>query len=264
MLSGAQIDRRPHRKATMKRHSPRLAMVAALLWSGTGWGVSARAGGVVLTTPSGLHPGDQFRFVFVTDGTTTATSTDIGVYDNFVQSQAGGATYDGVVVNWLVIGSTETVNAINHIGATAAPVYLVDGTEVTPSTTQSGLWSGALNHAINEDITGGTITEFVWTGTSSDGTALGGAALGDVFTLAGATGATNGTWTEGPLESPATSLSVYGISQVLTVHQASVPEPSGLFMMVTALGAVLAIGWSRHRRDQRRQGSVVGPPDTPR
>ena len=96
---------------------------------------------MILQTPAGLTFGDQFRFVFVTDGDTTATSTNISDYDNFVQSQAGGATYNGVVVNWLAIGSTESVNAIDHIEQTSTPVYLANGTLVTNSTTAAGLWS---------------------------------------------------------------------------------------------------------------------------
>jgi hypothetical protein len=47
-------------------------------------------GGLILQTPAGLNPGDQFRFVFVTDGTTNATSSAISSYDAFVTAQAGG------------------------------------------------------------------------------------------------------------------------------------------------------------------------------
>ena len=34
--------------------------------------------------PSGLSPGNQYRLVFVTDGTIQATSTDINTYNTFV------------------------------------------------------------------------------------------------------------------------------------------------------------------------------------
>jgi hypothetical protein len=34
--------------------------------------------------PSGLSPGNQYRVVFVTDGTIQATSTDINTYNTFV------------------------------------------------------------------------------------------------------------------------------------------------------------------------------------
>ena len=116
--------------------------------------------GIILQTPAGLNPGDHFRFVFVTDGIRDATSTNIADYDSFVNAQAGGATYNGVVVNWLAIGSTDSVDAIDHVGQATAPVYLSDGTLVTTSTTPAGLWSGALVHEINLDLAGNPVRPF--------------------------------------------------------------------------------------------------------
>ena len=71
-------------------------------------------------------------------------SSNIADYNNFVNAQAGGATFDGSVVAWNAIGSTSSVNAIDNIGQSAAPVYLADGTLITSSTTSTGLWSGSL------------------------------------------------------------------------------------------------------------------------
>ncbi|MBM4057248.1 MAG: hypothetical protein FJ275_03275 [Planctomycetes bacterium] len=78
-----------------------------------------------LLTPAGLNPGDKFRFIAVTSGSTTATSTDINTYNTFVQNDFGGATYNGVVVNWKAIGSTFTVNARDYVGGfgTTVPVF---------------------------------------------------------------------------------------------------------------------------------------------
>jgi hypothetical protein len=155
---------------------PRLfAIVAAVLWLGSGLGGRAE-GSIILQTPAGLNPGDQFRFVFVTDGIRNATSTNIADYDSFVNAQAGGATFDGVVVNWLAIGSTDSVDAIGHVGQATAPVYLSNGTLVTTTTTPAGLWSGALVHAINLDLAANPVSSlnFVWTGTNPTGTAFGG------------------------------------------------------------------------------------------
>src|SRR5262245_37477959 len=122
------------RSPSMSAHLRRLACVAALLWLAAGMGGRVEAG-IILQTPAGLNPGDHFRFCFVTDGIRDATSTNIADYDSFVNTQAGGATYNGVVVDWLAIGSTGSVDAIDHVGQATAPVYLSDGTLVTTTTT---------------------------------------------------------------------------------------------------------------------------------
>src|SRR5262249_39931265 len=138
-------------------------------------------------------------FVFVTDGTTTATSTTIATYDAFATTQAGGATYNGSTVTWQAIGSTSAVHAIDHIGQTSDAVYLSDGTKVTTTTTSSGLWSGTLLHAINEDLSGTLINAFVWTGTDDTGIGFPTAELGGVSGLAntGSSSAKNPVWVNG-------------------------------------------------------------------
>jgi len=129
-----------------------------------------------LNTPSGLTPGETFRFVFETDGTTTATSTNITDYDNFVNAQADGATYAGIKVTWQAIGSTSSVDAITHIGVnpTISGVYLVTGQQVaTGDGTSAGeLWGKRLEIPINVDIESKTLSSALnWTGTTYAGTA---------------------------------------------------------------------------------------------
>jgi hypothetical protein len=108
----------------------------------------------VLGTPTGLSPGESYRFAFVTDGTVSQNSSNIGDYNGFVNSQAGGATYDGSLITWFAIGSTSSINAIENISHSATPVYLADGTLITSSVTSTGLWSGSLLHPIDEDLSG--------------------------------------------------------------------------------------------------------------
>jgi hypothetical protein len=50
-----------------------------------------------LFVPSGLAPGDIYQLAFVTSGTTSATSADIGDYNSFVQAAANAAGMGSVV-----------------------------------------------------------------------------------------------------------------------------------------------------------------------
>ena len=234
--------------ASMNQPGPGVARVVVLLCLAAALGRIAHAD-VILQTPAGLNPGDSFRFVFVTDGIRDATSTNIADYDTFVNTEAGGATYNGAVVDWLAIGSTDSVDAIDHIGQTATTVYLSDGTPVTSDTTLAGLWSEAIVHAIDLDLAGNPVDPvfFVWTGTNPFGTGFGGP-LGSARPQTGATTSTDGAWVSSG-SSPAGDLRhVYGISSVLTVPVAAVPEPSSLAMLGASLSLGLALSWSRHRR----------------
>ena len=237
----------------MGPHPHRFAIVAAVLWLGSGLGGRAEAG-IILQTPAGLNPGDQFRFVFVTDGIRDATSTNIADYDSFVNAQAGGATYNGVVVNWLAIGSTDSVDAIDHVGQATAPVYLSDGTLVTTSTTPAGLWSGTLLHAINLDLAANPVDPSTSFGPVRIPPAPGSAGRSGLGKAASRAPPPTPTAPGYPRAAAAavTLRHFYGISSVLTVPQA-VPEPSALTMLGTALSVGLAIGRARHRRDPKRR-----------
>jgi len=57
--------------------------------------VPTAAAPVSINTPTGLNPGDRFRIAFVTGTTTTGSSSDIASYNLFVNTAAGGATYNG-------------------------------------------------------------------------------------------------------------------------------------------------------------------------
>ena len=243
----------------MGPHPHRFAIVAAVLWLGSGLGGRAEAG-ITLQTPAGLNPGDHFRFVFVTDGIRDATSTNIVDYDSFVNTQAGEATYDGVVVNWLAIGSTPSVDAIDHVGQATAPVYLPDGTLVTPTTTPLGLWSRELVHAINLDLAGNPVPAFtiVWTGTNFFGTGFGGP-LGSSTPQVGSPFDTIDSWVASGRSNSGDLRPLYGISPVVTVPQAATPEPSTLTMLGTAVSVGLAVSWIRRRRARRRRRPVGRP-----
>ena len=236
----------------MVPHPRGFAIVLAVLWLVSVLVGSAEAG-IILQTPAGLNPGDHFRFVFVTDSVRDAISTNISDYDSFVNTQAGGATYEGVAVNWLAIGSTDSVNAIDHVGQASTPVYLSDGTPVSSSTTTAGLWSGTIRNPINLDLAGNPVDPFffVWTGTNPTGTGFGGP-LGSATPQVGANTDTGSAWISSGRSPNGDLRDLYGISSDLTVPQSVVPEPATLTMLGTALSVGLAIGWTRHHRNRRR------------
>ena len=154
----------------------RCALAAAMLWLVFGAGGRAVAD-ITITTPTGLSAGDTFRIVFVTDASTTATSTNIADYNTFVNNdaitQAGGpsnvVTYAGTTLTFNAIASTSSTDAIMNIGEHTTqniPIYLASGTLVTSSDNTTSLWSGFLQKPIDQVLTGVTIDHIIWSGTA--------------------------------------------------------------------------------------------------
>jgi hypothetical protein len=246
----------------------RLALATAVLCIGFGRGGRAEAGGIAISTPAGLSPGDPFRIVFVTDAATDATSPFISTYNTFVSTdatnEAGGGlvTYNGVALTWSAIVSTAPsgsisvlpqVNAIDNVGVTGAPVYLANsGTLVATSdgTASGGLWSGTLSNAIDRDLNNTPDGDAsVWTGTLANGTGNPGHQLGDSVPTDGSTTHANAFWVDNfTVFGNSGEQLLYGISQELFVSRGSVPEPSTLVMAVTAICAGCAFGLTRRRR----------------
>lgn len=184
---------------SIKSLTGRLAMAAGLLLAAN----VASALPIDLSTPAGLNPGDKFRFLTVTTGSISNASSDINVYNTFVQNAAGGVTYNSVLVNWKAIGTTATTFARDNVGGfgTNVPVYKpFTGTRVANDLTTSGngLWSGSLLAAPNETFASVTTTTVVWTGASAGGLegSLSGfpLPLGGSFSMIGSPSSTTGAW----------------------------------------------------------------------
>ncbi len=213
---------------------------------------------MIIATPSGLSPGDQFRIVFLTVATTQATNTDIGYYNTFVNNdainQAGGignnVVYGSTALTWTAIASTNDIAAISNVGSFDVPVYLGSGTLITPSDTASGLWSGSLLSPINEFLTDPFFFDTaVWTGTLPDGSNAGSFTLGSgsgFGSLPGLSNKSNSEWVATGATPSTFSNNMYGISQVLT----AVPEPSTYAM---ALAGLACGGYSLFRRRKRAE-----------
>ena len=221
----------------------------------------ASATQISLLTPAGLNAGDHFRFAFVTSGSTAATATDIQTYNDFVQQQAGGATYDGAVVSWKAIGGSATVSARDNVGGfgTAVPVYLVNGTRIFQDMTglPGGIWSYTLGieAPLNVKIDGSSADAGnTWTGTGYRGGLANPGFLGDSYITVGRTDVTS-SWYYYPNYPQSNLYPMFGISSELTV--AAVPEiaTSGL-----ASAAALTVGFLSLLERRRNRSLNPGEP----
>lgn len=206
----------------------------------------------LILQPAGLNPGDQYRLVFTTSTTLNATSTDINVYNNHVNSAANapGALTSGWGLTWSALASTQTADAISNTGTykgtLGIPIYLVEGTKVADS--YADFWDLSLEAPMNRTELdtlppGGSLAR-VWTGTSGTGSTNGNIALGTDTPFYGRwTGTFNDAFGLGE-RSFTSSYALYGISNVLTATSA-VPEPNAFFCLSLA-GISFALG---RRRD---------------
>ena len=84
--------------------------------------------------PSGLGDGDSFRLLFIGSNTRNASSSDIDVYNTFVQDLAAGGHLDirAHSATFRMIGSTENADARDNTGTTGAgvPIYWLGGAKV--------------------------------------------------------------------------------------------------------------------------------------
>jgi hypothetical protein len=217
---------------------------------------SAESSGALMT-PSGLNPGDQFRFVFVTSTTLDASSTSIGDYDTFVQGLADAAnlTYDGSSLTWSALGSTQTVDANSRLND-AIPIYLLDGTNVVAA--GDNIWtSGDLKAPINLTETGVTIDEQVWTGTAADGYAVSigtsppkgflGAAVDVTY---GQSGLVASGWVDSNFRPRSDQYRFYAYSGILEAFEDTpvIPEPASMTLCLIGFAAMYGRRWAKRRR----------------
>ena len=226
------------------------SVIAAILTLVLALGIVADARADIMTPP-GLQPGQQFRIVFVTAATTSATSRSLSTYDAVVSGDAaagGLATYNGSPVIWEAIGSTPTVNAITRLPADGVPLFLPDGSLVAP--TGAALWntlSTPLIHPIIEHANGVMDSgHFAWTGTDPTGVGQFLNELGRGRVGTGGDTFADSSWVDtGFSSSGGVARPLYGFSSVLTVP---VPEPGTLALALVGIGGLVGTHLDRRRR----------------
>lgn len=194
-----------------------------------------------LVDPAGLSPGDTYHIVFATSDTRDATSADIADYNDFVNTvaAAAGSWVKDLSTTWKAIASTQDVDAINN-APIGGPVFRVDGVKVADNS--ADLWDGSLDAAIHVTETGGTPTDWIWTGSNQSGTEFiqsGGPDDGDSLALGtvdnthstvGASSNSGVQWMVGTAAAQSSELSLYALSGELTF----VPEPTSLGLLTIA------------------------------
>ena len=126
----------------------------------------------IVTVPTSLSPGDQYRLAFVTSTARDATSSDIEVYNQFVTDVANGVPeLADLPTTWKAIGSTEYIDARDNTDTNpnvwaGVPIFLLNGTKLVDD--NADLWDGSLDVALNVDESGSEYSYLVWTGTSSN------------------------------------------------------------------------------------------------
>ncbi len=187
--------------------------------------------------PAEASAGGTFRLLFTTSGSRDATSTDISVYDGFVQSYAAAghaaiAPYAGF---FRAVASTATVDADAHNDAdvtddgTGEAIYWLDGEKVADN--YADFWDNSWHDTTSPTTEDGTVVDLsdaavyknYWTGTGTDGNHFSGGELGRGTAGIGELGSDfPGT---GPLSSVRVAndrtLPFYGLSQPLTVAPAT-------------------------------------------
>lgn len=213
------------------RDAVALCVVFSGLWLGNA------AVGDVITVPTGLSVGDQYRLVFISSTFHNALSSDISTYNSIVDALGDTA----IASDWKVIGSTATVDAIDNtatpIATSGVSIWRLDGVQVADN--YADLWDGSLDADISTRETGGTVGgsfggsfNFVWTGTETDGRKKG------------------------------NDLELGSVGKVQQGDADPFAGTRGYMVDATILGSgpgiVIWHIWCLHRRGCRRPGTIVG------
>ncbi len=204
---------------------------------------------IPIILPPDLNPGDTYRLVFVTSERRDATSNDINIYNDFVQTIATGLPeLDNLGLIWTAMASTPSVNARDNtgtdpspIGDTGVPIYKLNGIRVVDN--YDDLWDGSIDNPININELGNLLEDSVWTGTGPDGLAESGIALSDSAVIIGATSSVRVSWVSVDTDVQSALHHLYAVSGELDVSASSpIPEPTTILLLGSGVVGLAVFG----------------------
>ena len=207
--------------------------------------------------PTGLGPGDSFRLIFIGTSNTNASSSDIDVYNTFVQDLVEASGHEDIKAlsgTFRMLGSTEAVDARDNTGTTGTgvPIYWLGGAQVADDYADfyDGDWD---EEATGRRETGASVTIGtswkIWTGSAHDGTE---AMSTGATPTSRALGNSNNAWVmqgspngsvsaHGPIESDTNNRTntrgVYGLSGVFTVSDQAIANNPPAFSSAASFSA---------------------------
>ena len=128
--------------------------------------------------PSGLGDGDSFRLLFIGSSNRDANSSDIAVYNTFIQNLVdtnGHADIQAHSATFRMLGSTEDVDARDNTGTTGTgvPIYWLNGAKVADDYADfyDGSWNEEATGARETGVSVSIASSWkIWTGSAQDGT----------------------------------------------------------------------------------------------
>ena len=205
----------------------------------------------IVTVPTGLAGGDQYRLVFVSSTSINYSTNDITIYDTVVDDLAQAVPELAALgTTWTCMGSDSDDSARAHTNTVPGtdpdtPIYRLDGSLF--ASTYAILWS-LPNEATGPNITEeGDVTAAgqSYTGSTQAGEISSGKAFGNTNVEYARPGVNNDHWfNKGGAADPSVYPgAIYGISGILVV-----PEPATFTSIATGLLGLLLFARCRRRR----------------
>jgi hypothetical protein len=203
--------------------------------------VSGTVSATLRDSIAALEEGARYRVLFVTNGSTTASSGEIDDYNTFVSNAAGaGALTDSLGLTWKALLSTDDMNAQDNTGIfndDSALISMFDTKGQIVASSGVDLWNGSLDYPIGYDENRTSSASIVWTGTLANGDTAADSVGGGVAAVGEAMYSNYG-WAKWMTENTTRSNSLYAVSSVSGKALTYVPKSSTIMLLTLGLACL--------------------------